>query len=127
MLVLTRAEVEELLDLDELVDALARAHAELSAGSASMPARIAVFAERDGLLGAMPGYLPSAGLGCKLVSVFPHNAGRPSHQAAIALFDPANGSPVALMDGTFITAARTAGAAALAALSFAIILPKKSA
>ena len=115
MLVLTRAEVEELLDLDELVDALARAHAELSAGSASMPARIAAFAERDGLLGAMPGYLPSAGLGCKLVSVFPHNAGRPSHQAAIALFDPANGSPVALMDGTFITAARTAGAAALAA------------
>jgi alanine dehydrogenase len=115
MLVLTRAEVEELLDLDELVDALARAHAELSAGSASMPARIAAFAEDDGLLGAMPGYLPSAGLGCKLVSVFPHNADRPSHQAAIALFDPANGSPLALMDGTYVTAARTAGAAALAA------------
>ncbi len=115
MLVLTRAEVEELLDLDELVDALARAHAELSAGSASMPARIAAFGENDGLLGAMPGYLPSAGLGCKLVSVFPHNVDRPSHQAAIALFDPANGSPVALMDGTFITASRTAGAAALAA------------
>ncbi|HXY81020.1 MAG TPA: ornithine cyclodeaminase family protein [Gaiellaceae bacterium] len=115
MLVLTRAEVEQLLDLDELVDALARAHAELSAGAASMPPRIAAFAEEDGLLGAMPGYLPSAGLGCKLVSVFPHNAGRPSHQAAIALFDPANGSPLALMDGTHITAARTAGAAALAA------------
>jgi ornithine cyclodeaminase len=115
MLVLTRAEVEELLDLDALVDALARAHAELSAGSASMPARIAAFGENDGLLGAMPGYLPSAGLGCKLVSVFPHNVDRPSHQAAIALFDSANGSPVALMDGTFITASRTAGAAALAA------------
>lgn len=115
MLVLTRAEVEELLDLDELVDALARAHAELSAGAASMPARIAALAEDDGLLGAMPGYLPSAGLGCKLVSVFPHNVDRPSHQAAIALFDPANGSPIALMDGTAITAARTAGAAALAA------------
>ena len=115
MLVLTRAEVEELLDLDALVDALARAHAELSAGSASIPARIAAFGENDGLLGAMPGYLPSAGLGCKLVSVFPHNVDRPSHQAAIALFDSANGSPVALMDGTFITASRTAGAAALAA------------
>ena len=115
MLVVTRAEVEELLDLDELLDALARAHAELSAGAASMPARIAALAENDGLLGAMPGYLPSAGLGCKLVSVFPHNAGRPSHQAAIALFDPADGAPVALMDGTSITASRTAGAAALAA------------
>jgi len=115
MLVLTRAEVEQLLDLDELVAALARAHAELSEGAASMPPRIAALAEEDGLLGAMPGYLPSAGLGCKLVSVFPHNTGRPSHQAAIALFDPANGSPLALMDGTYITAARTAGAASLAA------------
>ena len=115
MLVLTRTDVEQLLDLDELVDALARAHADLSAGLASMPARIAAFAGDAGLLGAMPGYLPSAGLGCKLVSVFPHNVGRPSHQAAIALFDPADGSPLALMDGTYITATRTAAAAALAA------------
>ena len=115
MLVLTRAEVEQLLDLDELVDALARAHAELSAGAASMPARIAALAGDAGLLGAMPGYLPSAGLGCKLVTLFPGNVDRPTHQAAIALFDPANGSPVALMDGTYITASRTAAAAALAA------------
>ena len=115
MLVLSRAEVEQLLDLDELVDALAHAHAELSAGYASMPARIAALAGDAGLLGAMPGYLPSAGLGCKLVSLFPHNVDRPTHQAAIVLFDPENGSPVALMDGTYVTATRTAGAAALAA------------
>jgi ornithine cyclodeaminase/alanine dehydrogenase-like protein (mu-crystallin family) len=63
----------------------------------------------------MPAYLPSAGLGCKLVTLFPHNADRPTHQAAIVLFDPENGSPVALMDGTYITATRTAAAAALAA------------
>ena len=114
MLVLTRADVEELLDLDELVGALARAHEELSSGTVSMLPRIAAFAA-DGLLGAMPAYLPSAGLGCKLVSLFPHNTDRPTHQAAIVLFDPANGSPVALMDGTYITATRTAAAAALAA------------
>jgi ornithine cyclodeaminase/alanine dehydrogenase-like protein (mu-crystallin family) len=114
MLVLTRADVEQLLDLDELVGALARAHAEYSEGAASMPSRIAAIAGADGLLGAMPGHLPSAGLGCKLVSVFPHNVGRPSHQAVIVLFDPANGSPLALMDGTYITATRTAAAAALA-------------
>jgi alanine dehydrogenase len=114
MLVLTREEVEELLDLEELEQALARAHAELSAGKASLPPRIAAFDEA-GLLGAMPGYLPSAGLGCKLVSLFPGNVDRPTHQAVIVLFDPENGSPLALMDGTFITATRTAGAAALAA------------
>lgn len=113
MLVLTRAEVEELLDLDALVDALARAHEELSAGAASMPARIAAFAG-EGLLGAMPAYLPSAGLGCKLVSLFPGNVDRPTHQAQIVVFDPENGTPVAVMDGTYITAMRTAAAAALA-------------
>jgi ornithine cyclodeaminase/alanine dehydrogenase-like protein (mu-crystallin family) len=119
MLVLSRAEVEELLDLDELTDALARAHVELSAGAASMPPRIAAFAGAAGLLGAMPAYLPSAGLGCKLVSLFPGNVDRPTHQAEIVVFDPENGSPVALMDGTYITAMRTAAAAALAARTLA--------
>jgi ornithine cyclodeaminase len=115
MLVLTRNEVESLLDLDALVEALAAAHAALSAGDASLPPRVAAFAGEAGLLGAMPAYLPSVGLGCKLVSLFPGNRDRPTHQAAIALFDPGNGSPVALMDGTYITATRTAAAAALAA------------
>jgi alanine dehydrogenase len=114
MLVLTRAEVEELLDLDELVGALATAHEELSAGNVSMPPRIASFAP-DGLLAAMPAYAPSAGLGAKLVSLFPGNVDRPTHQAAILLFDAQTGTPDALLDGTYITEARTAGAAALAA------------
>jgi alanine dehydrogenase len=119
MLVLSRAEVEELLDLDELTDALARAHVELSAGAASMPPRIAALAGEAGLLGAMPAYLPSAGLGCKLVSLFPGNVDRPTHQAEIVVFDPENGSPIAVMDGTYITAMRTAAAAALAARTLA--------
>lgn len=114
MIYLSQAEVRELLDLDALVDALADAHRELSEGKASMPPRIAAFAERDGLLGAMPSYLPSAGLACKLVTLFPHNRDRHTHQALICVFDPENGTPVALMDGTYITATRTAGGSALA-------------
>ena len=114
MIVLSQPEVRELLDLDALVDALADAHRELSEGKASMPPRIAAFAERDGLLGAMPAYLPSAGLECKLVSLFPENRDRHTHQALICVFDPTNGTPVALMDGTYITATRTAAGSALA-------------
>lgn len=115
MLVLTRSEVEELLDLDALLDALAAAHAELSAGNASLPPRVAAFTQ-DGLLGAMPGYVAGAGLGAKLVSLFPRNeAPLPTHQALIALFDAQSGLVTAVMDGTYITAIRTAGAAALAA------------
>ena len=115
MLVLSRSDVEELLDLDALLDALAAVHAELSAGQASLVPRVGAFAGDAGILGVMPAYAPSVGLGCKLVTLFPGNRDRPTHQAAIALFDPATGTQVALMDGTYITAMRTAAAAALAA------------
>src|SRR5207247_1381193 len=71
--------------------------------------------ERAGLPAAMPAYLPSAGaLTPKLVSLFPRHPARPTHQAVIVVFDPANGTPVALMDGEAITAARTAAGSALA-------------
>src|SRR5918912_4498725 len=117
MFVLSRAEVEARLDLDELIEALAAAHAEFSSGRASMPARIAAqVAERDALLGAMPAYLPSSGtLTTKLVTLFPTNAGTalPTHQAVIVAFDPTTGVPPALLDGTSITAMRTGAASAL--------------
>jgi alanine dehydrogenase len=115
VILLSQAEVRELLDLDLLVDALAEAHRELSAGQASMPPRVAALVpEREALLGAMPAFLPSAGLACKLVTLFPQNRDRETHQAVICVFDPENGTPVALMDGTYITATRTAAGSALA-------------
>jgi ornithine cyclodeaminase/alanine dehydrogenase-like protein (mu-crystallin family) len=116
VLVLSQEDVESVLDLDRLVDALAAAMADLSQGRADVPTRIATFVgERQGLLAAMPAYLPSAGaLTTKLVSLFPQNTGLPTHHAIIACFDPETGVPVALMDGTSITAARTAAGSALA-------------
>ncbi len=116
MLVLSRADVEQLLDLDRLREAVASAMADLSAGRVSMPPRIAaIVPERDALLAAMPAYLPSSGaLATKLVSLFPRNTDRPTHQAVIVVFDPENGGPLALMDGEAITAARTAAGSALA-------------
>ncbi len=116
MLFLTRAEVESLLDLDLLREEVAAALAELSAGRASMPTRIAALVgDRDALLAAMPAYLPKArALTTKLVSLFPRNTDRPTHQAVIVAFDPSTGTPIALMDGEAITAARTAAASAVA-------------
>ena len=117
MLFLSRREVEKLLDPDQLIDAVGRAMAELSAGRVSMPARVAAMVpERNGLLGAMPAALPEAGaLTAKLVSVFPRNVDLPTHQAVIVAFDPATGTPAALMDATYITAMRTAAGSALSA------------
>jgi alanine dehydrogenase len=83
-----------------------------------VPHRVgALVPEREGLLAAMPGYTPSAGaLASKLVTLFPRNAGTalPTHQAVIAVFDPDNGRPAALLDGTAITAIRTGAGSALA-------------
>lgn len=119
MLVLSRDQVQELLDLDLLLAALERAFVELSAGRASVPPRIAASTER-GLLAAMPGYADGV-LEAKLVSVFPenHGAGLPTHQATIAVFDEENGSPLALMDGTEITAVRTGAASAVSTRALA--------
>ncbi len=115
MLVLSEAEVVSLLDVDELLVALADAFRSLSAGRASVPPRVAALA-KDGLLGAMPVALPGVALGAKLVTVFPgnHQRGGRSHQALIALFDEDDGTPRALLDGTYITAIRTGAAAAVA-------------
>jgi ornithine cyclodeaminase/alanine dehydrogenase-like protein (mu-crystallin family) len=116
MLVLTAADVRELLDLDRLVDTLGVAMIDLSDGRVSMPPRVAAeVAGRHGMLATMPAFLPSANaLVTKLVTLFPDNRDRPTHQAVIGCFDPETGTPLALMDGTYITAARTAAGSALA-------------
>lgn len=116
MLVLSQAEVAAILDLPRLIDAVEAAMIDLSAGTASVPPRVGAFvAAREAILAGMPAYLPSAGaLTAKLVSVFPHNAERPTHQAIICCFDPDDGTPLAVMDGTLITAMRTAAGSASA-------------
>lgn len=102
-----------------LLDVMAQALMDLSGGRASAPPRVAAHAG-DGLLAAMPGYA-SGVLGAKLVTVFPGNAARglPGHQALIALFDGATGTPIAILDGELLTAARTAAVSAVATRALA--------
>ncbi len=118
MLVLTGPETASLLEPDALRHAVAAAMADLSAGRASMPSRIAAMVpEHEAFLAAMPAYLPdSGGLAAKLVSLWPTNAGTalPTHQAVIVVFDAGTGRPLALLDGTSVTTARTAAGSAVA-------------
>jgi alanine dehydrogenase len=73
--VLSRADVETLHDLDQLVDAVASAIADLSNRSASMPPRIAArVAQQEGILGEMPAYrLAANALAARLATLFPKN------------------------------------------------------
>ncbi len=119
-MVVSKDDVSELLDLGELRLALTEALIALARGETSVPARVAA-STSGGLLAAMPGYVPGLGLAAKLVGVFAGNAalGLPSHQAVIVVFDEDTGSVVAMMDGTEITARRTAMTAAIAAAALA--------
>jgi alanine dehydrogenase len=116
LLILSGSECRELLDLDELRSALAAALQAHSDDRTDVPPRIGARIGSS-ILGVMPGNVDGMGLAAKVVSVFPANHGTdiPSHQGLIALFDQSNGTPLAVMDGAYITGIRTAAAASLAA------------
>lgn len=113
---LTAQDLRAALPMPAAVAAMKAAFAELSTGQAQVPLRVALPVEpADGLALFMPAFLPSSGLGAKIVSVFPHNVerGKPMIHGLVVLLDSLSGEPVALCDGTFLTAWRTgAGAGA---------------
>ena len=114
MLILSREEVQNLLDPHELLTALEDGFKALSAGQLDVPPRNQAIAPK-GLLVGMPAYMPGRHMSVKLVTVFHENykLNIPSHQATITLFDSETGTPVAFMDGEYITALRTAAGAIL--------------
>jgi alanine dehydrogenase len=118
LLIISRSEIETLLDVSLALDAVARAHAAYSSGRAHCPPRLHIPAGVDAAaILVMPAAIPdAAALGTKLISVYPQNAARglPLHRAAVLLFDLETGRPAALIDGETLTAARTAAASALA-------------
>jgi ornithine cyclodeaminase/alanine dehydrogenase-like protein (mu-crystallin family) len=118
MLVLSQRDVESLLDVDALIDCMASAMADFSTGQASVPDRVMTFVAppTTGLLD-MPAYVPTTrALMTKLTTVFPANADGPLpvRQAVIVAFDPDDGSPMAMIAATALTAVRTGACSALA-------------
>lgn len=116
-LVLTRNEIEPLTTMKLAVDAVEAAFASYGRGEASMPPKVYLsIDDHDGDFRAMPARLGSSA-GVKWVNVHPHNEARhglPSVMGLYVLNDPANAFPLAIMDGTFLTATRTGAAAGVA-------------
>jgi ornithine cyclodeaminase/alanine dehydrogenase-like protein (mu-crystallin family) len=107
-------DVRRLLRMQDLIPAMERALAELSAGSVVQPLRTVVqVAEHRGFLGVRPAYGGGA-LGAKLVTFYPHNRGMHTHHATVLLFEPESGAPLAILDGRLITEMRTAAVSAVA-------------
>ena len=111
--ILGESAVRRLLNYQDLIPAVARALADLSAGSVVQPVRsVLPIAPHRGFFAVMPAY--AGALGAKLVTFYPHNEGVHTHHAVIVLFRPETGEPLAMMDGRLITEMRTAAASAVA-------------
>src|SRR5580765_2871806 len=123
MRVLSEQQVQSLLDIDELIDALAQAHVQYSTGKAVMPVRLVVpLPQIQGRITSMPGYLTEdKALGMKVVTYFQNNPKQnlPAILATVLLFSAATGKIIAVMDGSYITAIRTACASAMATRALA--------
>lgn len=81
--------------------------------NAKLPSKISLKIDDKIFFNTMPVYIPDMSrFGLKLVSRYPER--NPSLQADILLYNTESGDPLALMDGSWITAMRTGGVAALA-------------
>ncbi|MCC6014228.1 MAG: ornithine cyclodeaminase family protein [Desulfurococcaceae archaeon] len=116
VLLLSGRELEELLSPGTLIDEVERAFIAFSEGRTVTPPRTVMWVEGN-WWGVMQSYVPGYGVGVKVVNVIPANLerGLPTIQAVVNLFDPATGSPLAVMDGGVLTALRTGAASAVSA------------
>ena len=114
--ILTADDIRACLDMRGAIDAMRTAFTQLSSGDAVVPDRLGVSTEK-GVSLFMPGYLPEGRhLAAKIVSVFTGNRDRglPVINAVVLVLDSETGLPLALMDGTYLTALRTGAASGLA-------------
>lgn len=116
-LLLDEATVRQLLPMEDLIDTMSSALGAFSRREVTQPLRTVLeVGEKKAFYGVMPAYLPTVpALGTKLVTVFGSNAerGLPSHLALIVLLSPETGELLALVDGRYITEARTAAVSAV--------------
>jgi ornithine cyclodeaminase/alanine dehydrogenase len=118
MLVLSRADLERLLDPPSVIAAVETAFREAAAGRATALPRAVLPMAKDKLFLGMVSLLPRRrALGAKLITVMAGNRARglPTVHASYLLSDPETGAPLAFMEAGFLTALRTGAASALAA------------
>lgn len=119
VLILSGRDIESVLTMKETIAVVEEAFKELAVGAAAMPTRAGLLvSDRNGWMGAMPAYLPGLmSLATKIVTSYENNPtkhGLPTVAATIVLNDPETGRPMAIMEGTRITAMRTGAASGVA-------------
>ena len=105
------------LSMGDLIGAMEAALVRFSSRQVAQPLRTVIeIGLQKAFFGVMPAFIHDPPtLGTKVVSVFSSNAavGLPTHLATILLLDSMTGELLAVVDGRFITEARTAAVSAL--------------
>jgi ornithine cyclodeaminase len=116
--IISREEVKSAVSMAQAIETVKSAFAQLSRGRARVPIRTQLgIPLHDGVTLFMPAYLEDTDeLGMKMVSVFSGNIeqGLPIINAMVTLVDPETGLPIAIIDGTYLTALRTGAASGAA-------------
>lgn len=124
VLILGGKDLEILLNPSTLINAIAEGFAMYSEGKTIVPPRTVMWVENN-WWGIMQGYVPGHGVGVKVVNIIPTNVrrGLPTVSAVALLLDAETGRLLAILNGTVLTALRTAAACAL---SVKLLAPRKS-
>ncbi|MEM2210937.1 MAG: ornithine cyclodeaminase family protein [Nitrososphaerales archaeon] len=120
LLYLSQKDVQECINMEKVIEAVEEGIKALGMGKAVQPEKIYLNIDKyNGFVKPMIAYIePLGAIATKVFTHYPENPKRynlPTVQAIIMLNDPETGTPLALMDGTLITALRTAATTALAA------------
>ena len=123
MLILSESDLRAVLSMSNVIEAVEAGFRALARADANVPERLRLdVPAHKGVLLEMPAYLgpldgvSQSALGTKIVSVFEQNAQRGLEvvQAVYLLLDSRTGVALALMEGRFLTAIRTAATSAVA-------------
>lgn len=118
VLIANQDEVSALLPMDECIGVMEDTLRMLADGDAILPLRsMLVLPDGESLMGLMPSYLGGIqSVGVKVIAAFPKNYGTEydAHQGVVLLFDMDRGLLRAIVDGTAVTAIRTAAVSAVA-------------
>jgi ornithine cyclodeaminase/alanine dehydrogenase-like protein (mu-crystallin family) len=120
MLILSKEEVRQALPMIEMIGATEEAYSALSAGKAEVPLRSSLsIPPYSATTLLMPAYLQDESgeaLTVKIVSLFPKNIDRdlPLIHAAVFVLSADTGQPLALLEGSSLTAIRTGAASGAA-------------
>ncbi len=119
VLILSQEEVQEYLPMGKTIEAVREAYIAFAKGRVELaPVAHLDVKQYNGEVDIKSGYVEDFGLiGTKIASGFydNHKLGLPPGVAVIVLMDMKTSMPVAIMDGTYITAYRTGAAGAVAA------------